>query len=171
MARTAKLRDDLPALDRLLSVLRYRAGGKHRSGYGRPAQVQSCRQGADRGEGATSAPGKNGPDCALRRPASLRHCALSCVSWAIRAVKPGFNKKAARGRPSAWGEDVYFLGGTSTRSITCATPLVATMSASWTTASSTVTKVPALASDRLAPWRVFAVPGLTSAAATRPSMM
>jgi hypothetical protein len=62
----------------------------------------------------------------------------------------------------------YFFGGISTRSMTCTTPLLAATSACVTTASSTVMKLPDLASATLAPCTVFALPFFTSAPLTLP---
>ncbi len=57
-----------------------------------------------------------------------------------------------------------------TLSMMCTTPLVAATSACVTTASSTVTKVPALETATLAPCTVLTLPVLTSAEVTLPGI-
>lgn len=89
--------------------------------------------------------------------------------WIRSAGLQGRRRRGKSITPGGWSIAIsYRAGGIRTLSTTCTTPLVAEISAVWTTASSTVTNSPALDNARWAPFTVLALPFLTSPAMNLP---
>jgi hypothetical protein len=127
----------------------------------RRARARQQRAGADPAvrHGARAAGDGRGPG---RRPGPPLRRAHRLGGGQQLSQPAGQARRQSRQRRGA--------GGSSTLSMTCTTPLVTATSAWVTTASSTVTKVPAFDTATLAPCTVLTLPVLTSAELTLPGM-